>query len=170
MLTLLRRISCLSTTTKNKASCLMESLNSLWMQWGNRCQQPSASLDTRGELNSFTTRIQTLCLVRKKCHAQHYARRGESICLYFLASAHPQPTASAPSSSKLQHLSLWRTLDFVTMCSKSPAFCLVPAMPKKSFTVWRKNTLRIFKNWRSMARRLRLHRLWAGKVSWLNRG
>lgn len=74
MLTLSRRISCLSTTTRNRAWCLMESSNSSWMRWGNRCQQPSASLDTRGEMDRFMTPVHALCPVRAKCHALHDAR------------------------------------------------------------------------------------------------
>lgn len=88
MPTLSRRISCLSTTTRNKAWCLMESLNSLWMRWGNRSQQPSASLDTRGELDRSITWIQTLCLVGKKCVIDAMQDAVTWMCLFCLATVH----------------------------------------------------------------------------------
>lgn len=55
-------------------------------------------------------------------------------------------------------------------CPICPPPCLISAMLRKSSTVWRKNTLRIFKSWRSMVRRLRLHRLWAGTITWFTQG
>lgn len=45
-----KKISFSSTTTRSWVWSLMGSLNNLWRQWENRCLQPSASLDTKGEL------------------------------------------------------------------------------------------------------------------------
>lgn len=90
MLTLSRRISCLSTTTRNKAWCLMESSNSLCRQWGNRCQQPSASLDTRGEMDRLVTPVYSPCLVP--------ANSVKWMCLFLDKCVHPIEHHSRPFS------------------------------------------------------------------------
>lgn len=71
MLKLSRKISYLSTTIRSKAWCQTESLNSSWRQWGNHCQQPSASPDTRGELDRFISPVHTPELVCTEGDAQY---------------------------------------------------------------------------------------------------